>query len=56
MLYKQAWEELKDYIENRLRLLIGQGVIRQKLLLEMKQLEKKWKIIPKEENHGNSSS
>lgn len=46
MLYKQAWEELKDYIENKLRLLVGQGVIRQELLSEMKQLEKRWKIIP----------
>lgn len=46
MLYKQAWEELKDYIENRLRLLVGQGVIRQTLLSEMKQLEKRWAIIP----------
>lgn len=47
MLYKQAWEELKDYIENRLRLLVGQEVIRQELLSEMKQLEKRWRISPK---------
>lgn len=49
MLYNQAWEEMKDYIKHRLRLLIGQEVIRQRLLEEMKQLEERWKIIPAED-------
>ncbi len=46
MLYKYAWLELKVYIKNRLPLLVGQGVIRQRLLEEIKQLEKRWKIKP----------
>ena len=53
MLYKQAWQELKDYIKNRLSLLVGQGVIRQRLLEEMNELEKRWRIIPEKKNPGN---
>lgn len=46
MLYKRAWEELKDYIERGMTLLDEQERIRQVLLTYMKQLEKRWKIIP----------
>jgi len=53
MLYKQAWQELKNYIKDTLPLLAGQGVIRQRLLEEMNELEKRWKIIPEKKNPGN---
>lgn len=52
MLYKQAWEELKDYIERGMTLLDGQEPIRQILLSYIKELEKRWKITPDKAGRG----
>jgi len=45
MLYKQAWQELKDYLKES-RLLPLEQLRCQNILAKMKELEKRWKIIP----------
>lgn len=44
MLYKQAWQELKQYLNDELWLPEDQQILRN-LLAKMNQLEKRWKIV-----------
>ncbi len=48
MLYKQAWQELKDYIKITTTIwdTPEENKMRKRILRCMKQLEKRWKIIP----------
>lgn len=44
MLYKQAWQELKDYLKES-RWLSPDEMMRVNILAKMRSLEDKWKII-----------
>ena len=48
MLYKQAWHELKDYIKITTTIwdTPKEDAMRERILKCMKQLEKRWEIIP----------
>jgi len=52
MLYKQAWQEFKEYIEHELPLLAGQEPVREKLLTAMRYIEERWKITPEKVGRG----
>ena len=45
MFYKQAWNELKEYLSEERWLPVDEP-IRKNLLTKMKQLEKRWGIVP----------
>ena len=51
MLYKNAWQELRDYIKRETclpeYLHQKEHFIRHSILTKMNELEKRWKIIPK---------
>lgn len=52
MLYKQAWKELKNYVETGLLLLEEQEGIREILLFKIRQLETRWKTSPPKSRAG----